>query len=208
MNIHYEIQPLFPRPLYKSKVDVGLTEEAVDFIKNQETFENPSNAISTNKNLLESSLLEKLNESIHLHLNIFLKEIMGITDCEAYITQSWSLVNMPGQGMHEHSHSNSLISGSYYFTDMPEPGSSMVFNRYPGNQCILKPNLDEEKINYYNMPNMPVQMEKHDLFLFPSNVSHQIEKNHSSKPRYSIAFNSFVRGKLGCYDYANLLTLN
>jgi len=208
MTIHYEIQPLFPKPLYKSKVDVGLTEESIDFIKNQKTFENPSNLISINKSLLENPILEKLNEAIHIHLNIFLKEIMGVKDCVAYITQSWSLVNMPGHGMHEHSHSNSLISGSYYFTDMPDPGSDMVFNRYVGNQSILKPNLDEGKINYYNMPDMPVQMEKHDLFLFPSDVSHQIEKNRSSKPRYSIAFNSFVRGKLGHYDYANLLTLN
>jgi uncharacterized protein (TIGR02466 family) len=205
MTIHYEVHPLFPKPLYKTKVDVGLSKEAIDFILHQEMYENPSNSISINKNLLESPVLEKLNESIHVHLNIFLKEIMGAKDCEAYITQSWSLMNMPGHGMHEHSHSNSLISGSYYFTDMPEPGSDMVFNRYTGNQSRLKLNLDEEKISYYNMMNMPVQMEKHDLFLFPSDVSHQIEKNQSTEPRYSIAFNSFVKGKLGDYDYANLL---
>ena len=84
----------------------------------------------------------------------------------------------------------------------------MVVNRYTGNQSRLKLNLDEQKISYYNMMNMPVQMEKHDLFLFPSDVSHQIEKNQSTEPRYSIAFNSFVKGKLGDYDYANLLILN
>jgi uncharacterized protein (TIGR02466 family) len=205
MTVHYEVHPLFPKPLYKSKIDVGLDDEAIDFIINQEMYENPSNAISINKNLLESPLLEKLNESIHLHLNIFLKEIMGAIDCEAYITQSWSLINMPGQGMHEHSHSNSLISGSYYFTDMPEPGADMVFNRYTGNQSRLKLNLDEEKTSYYNMMNMNVQMEKNDLFLFPSDVSHSIEKNSSNQPRYSIAFNSFVKGQLGQYDHANLL---
>jgi len=205
MKINYEVHPLFPKPLYKSKVDVGLDDEAIDFIINQDMYENPSNAISINKNLLESSILEKLNESIHLHLNIFLKEIMGAKDCEAYITQSWSLKNMPGQGMHEHSHSNSIISGSYYFTDMPDPGSNMVFNRYKGNQSRLKLNLDEEKTSYYNMLSMDVDMEKHDLFLFPSDVSHHIEKNLSNQPRYSIAFNSFVKGQLGQYDHANLL---
>ena len=77
MTVHYEVHPLFPKPLYKSKIDVGLDDEAIDFIINQEMYENPSNAISINKNLLESPLLEKLSESIHLHLNIFLKEIMG-----------------------------------------------------------------------------------------------------------------------------------
>ena len=81
----------------------------------------------------------------------------------------------------------------------------MVFNRYTGNQSRLKLNLDEEKTSYYNMMNMNVQMEKNDLFLFPSDVSHSIEKNSSNQPRYSIAFNSFVKGQLGQYDHANLL---
>ena len=76
MTIHYEVHPLFPKPLYKTKVDVGLSKEAIDFILHQEMYENPSNSISINKNLLESPVLQKLNESINVHLNIFLKEII------------------------------------------------------------------------------------------------------------------------------------
>ena len=44
MTIHYEVHPLFPKPLYKTKVDVGLSKEAIDFILHQEMYENPSNS--------------------------------------------------------------------------------------------------------------------------------------------------------------------
>jgi ectoine hydroxylase-related dioxygenase (phytanoyl-CoA dioxygenase family) len=37
----------------------------------------------------------------------------------------------------------------------------------------------------------------HDILLFPSDLTHQAEPNLSDKPRYSIAFNCFVKGKLG-----------
>ena len=132
---------------------------------------------------------------------------MGARDCKAYITQSWSLINMPGQGMHEHSHSNSIISGSYYFNDLPEPGSDMVFNRYVGNQIPIKLNLDEDKQNQYNTMDVAVRMEKHDLLMFPSDISHYVDNNMSDKPRHSIAFNAFVKGQLGEYDRSNLLMI-
>ena len=200
----YDVYPLFPRPVYRTKVDV---EVDVDFILNQKMKNNSSNSMSVTQNLLSDSKLQKLNLQIIQHLNIFLHEFMGAKDCEAYITQSWSLINMPGQGMHEHSHPNSLISGSYYFNDLPSPGSNLVFNRYTGNQVPLKFNLDPEKVNEYNNMNVSVPMEKNDLLLFPSDISHYVDINNSTFPRHSIAFNAFVRGQLGNEEETNVLVI-
>ena len=203
-NKLYDVYPLFPRPLYRSKVDVGVD---VDFILSQEMRDNNTNLMSINQNLLSETRLEKLYLEITKHLNFFLSEFLGAKNCEAYITQSWSLFNMPGHGMHEHSHSNSLISGSYYFTDMPKPDSDMVFNRYTGNQMPLKFSLDEEKINEYNTMDVSVKVEKHDVIIFPSDISHYVADNLSNSPRHSIAFNAFVRGQLGDHNKSNLLMI-
>lgn len=205
--IPHDVFPLFPRPLYKTKVDIGLREKEINFILNQEMKNNHSNFMSVNQSLLDDPILEGLHTAITVHLQQFLTEVMGARDCKAYITQSWSLINMPGQGMHEHSHSNSIISGSYYFNDLPEPGSDMVFNRYVGNQIPIKLNLDENKQNQYNTMDIAVRMEKHDLLMFPSDISHYVDNNMSDKPRHSIAFNAFVKGQLGEYDRSNLLMI-
>ena len=83
----------------------------------------------------------------------------------------------------------------------------MVFNRYVGNQIPIKLNLDEDKQNQYNTMDVAVRMEKHDLLMFPSDISHYVDNNMSDKPRHSIAFNAFVKGQLGEYDRSNLLMI-
>ena len=61
-------------------------------------------------------------------LDTYAAEVLGIKQ-RLYLTQSWSLINEPGVGMHGHTHSNSLVSGSLYFTDLPQPVAGMIFTR-------------------------------------------------------------------------------
>ena len=50
-------------------------------------------------------------------------------------------------------------------------------------------------------------MNKNEIFLFPSDISHSVSRNDSQHPRRSIAFNCFIRGELGGYDTSNQLFL-
>jgi uncharacterized protein (TIGR02466 family) len=167
--------------------------------------QNSQNLISKHRYILNKPELETLSRGIQKYLDIYSSEIMGIKE-KLYITQSWSLINEPGIGMHAHAHSNSLVSGSFYYEEMPEPVSPMVFQRYNNYQPFKFVVVDEKK-NEFNTSDAYVSMKKGNLFLFPSDLQHHIEPNQSDKPRYSIAFNCFIRGTLGVYQDANELHL-
>jgi len=83
-------------------------------------------------------------------LDIYAGEVMGIPQ-KLYVTQSWSLINMPNIGMHGHSHSNSIVSGSLYYCDMPTPLSNMIFNRHNDYQR-LEITPERGRRNIYNTP--------------------------------------------------------
>ena len=149
--------------------------------------------------------MQSIADAVQEVLDIYAREVMGIPQ-QLYVTQSWSLLNEPDVGMHGHSHSNSLISGSLYYTDLPEPVAKMVFDRHKSYQQLeLIP--DQEKTNIYNAPMNVITPRKGELLLFPSGLQHFVEPNSSPLPRHSIAFNTFIKGKLGDYRDVSELTL-
>jgi ectoine hydroxylase-related dioxygenase (phytanoyl-CoA dioxygenase family) len=82
----------------------------------------------------------------------------------------------------------------------------MVFNRHRGYQQLeLSP--DRQKRNIYNTTANSVEPKQGEVILFSSGLQHLVEKNKSAQPRYSIAFNSFIKGKLGSYRDVSELTI-
>jgi ectoine hydroxylase-related dioxygenase (phytanoyl-CoA dioxygenase family) len=82
----------------------------------------------------------------------------------------------------------------------------MVFTRYDSYQQIDLP-PDPEKRNIYNSPINRVVPKQDDVLLFSSRLTHMVEQNQSSQPRHSIAFNTFVKGKLGNHRAVTELSL-
>ena len=204
-SIDYEVQPLFAEPFLRADIGNAITNEQVEFIKNLKMVHNQQNLISENLYIFEEPELASIKEAVQEVLDIFAKEVMGIPQ-KLYVTQSWSLVNHPNVGMHGHSHSNSLISGSLYYTDLPAPVSNMIFDRHRTYQQLeLTPERD--KRNIFNTKMNVVTPQRNDLILFSSGLQHFVETNRSSEPRYSIAFNTFIKGKLGDYRDVSELTL-
>ena len=204
-SINYEVQPLFAEPFLRADIGHAITNDQVAFIKNLKMVDNHQNLISENLYIFEEPELASIKEAVHEALDIFAKEVMGIPQT-LYVTQSWSLINHPNVGMHGHSHSNSLISGSLYYTDLPAPASNMIFDRHRSYQQLqLTP--EREKQNIFNTPMNVVTPQRNDLILFSSGLQHFVETNQSSEPRYSIAFNTFIKGKLGDYRDVSELTL-
>jgi len=191
----YEVQPLFAEPFFRTNISDSIGEEEINFIKNLKMVPNKANLISDNLYIFEEPELVELKHAVQEVLDFYASEVMGITQ-SLYVTQSWALVNQPNIGMHGHSHSNSLISGSLYYTDLPTPGSSMVFDRHKSYQQLQLTPL-KEKQNIYNTPLNIVTPNAGEVFLFASGLQHFVEANTSTEPRFSIAFNTFIKGTLG-----------
>ncbi len=167
--------------------------------------ENQTNLISDNLYIFEEKELRSLKKAVHEALDIFAKDVMGISQ-KLYVTQSWSLINPPGVGMHGHTHSNSIVSGSLYYADMPSPPAGMLFERHRTYQQIeLHP--EKGKVNIFNTNQNILIPEKNDLFLFSSSLQHFVHENTSDQPRYSIAFNTFIKGEIGNFRDVSALRL-
>ncbi|MCZ6616668.1 MAG: TIGR02466 family protein [Gammaproteobacteria bacterium] len=202
---NYEVEPLFAEPYFRADIGHAIDDEQITFIKNLKMVINRTNMISENLYIFEEPELEKIKSAVQEALDIYAREVMGVTQ-ELFVTQSWSLINHPNVGMHGHSHSNSVVSGSLYFCDLPAPAANMVFDKHKAYQQ-LELNPEKDKQNIYNTPLNVVTPRKNEVILFSSGLQHFVEPNGSDEPRYSIAFNSFIRGKLGSYRDVSELTI-
>ena len=201
----HEVYPMFVEPYFRANIAGTITPQQIAFIKNLKMVNNPENMISENLYIFEEPELKSIKDTVQEVLDIYARDVLCISQ-QIYVTQSWSLVCMPNAGMHGHSHSNSILSGSLYYCELPDPPSSMVFTRHTTYQQIELP-PEPGKRNIYNSPINRVTPRQDDILLFSSRLTHLVEQNKSGQPRYSIAFNTFVKGQLGDYRAVTELKL-
>lgn len=200
-----DIQPLFATPYMRADISHAVTPEQVEYIHNLKMIRNRDNLISEDLYIFHHPELKQLGDAIQEALDIYAQKVMGIEQ-RMVITQSWALMNPPGVGMHAHSHSNSMVSGSVYYDALPEPVSRVFFDKHTMYQQIeLIPSRDRQ--NLYNTPVNVITPKQGEVIMFPSDINHQIEANGSKEPRRAIAFNSFVKGKIGNYRDVSELTI-
>lgn len=199
-----DIQPLFATPYMRADVSHAITPKQVEHIKNLEMRKNRTNYISEDLYIFKHKELASIAKAIQEALDIYAQKIMGISQ-SIEVTQSWGLMSPPGVGMHAHSHSNSIVSGSLYYCDLPQPPSRLIFDRYTAyRQIELNPRPDSH--NLYNTPTNVVTPKTGEVLLFPSDVNHMVETNNTQHPRHVIAFNAFVKGKIGDYRDVSEIT--
>jgi uncharacterized protein (TIGR02466 family) len=203
--VSHEVYPMFVEPYFRANIAGSITAAQIEYIKNLKMVNNPENMISENLYIFEEPELKSVKDAVQEVLDIYARDVMCIPQ-RIYVTQSWSLICMPNAGMHGHSHSNSILSGSLYYCELPDPPSSMIFTRHVSYQQIELPPA-KEKRNIYNSPINRITPRPNDILLFSSRLTHLVEPNQSVKPRYSIAFNTFVKGQLGDYRAVTELKL-
>lgn len=201
----FDVKPLFAEPYLITNIADAISPKQVDFIKSIKMQQNQMNHISDELYLFNRPELRSVRKAVQEVLATFASDVLGIEQV-LDVTQSWALMNPPGAGMHAHTHSNSVVSGSLYYAPMPDPPGNMVFERANGYQQ-LELRVSEGKQNVYNTPRNAVVPKQGDLVLFSSSIMHFVEPNQSSQNRYSIAFNSFVRGKIGSFRDVSELKL-
>ncbi len=204
-QLNYDVQTLFATPFFRASISDAISREQIDFIKNLKMIRNRDNLISENLYIFNEPELKSIKDAVQAALDIYTGEVMGLEQ-RLYVTQSWDLVNPPGVGMHSHAHSNSLVSGSLYFSPLPDPPARIIFDRHVMYQR-LELNPAPGKQNIYNTPVNVITPKQGDVLLFPSEINHLVESNQASEDRWAIAFNCFIEGTLGSYRDVSELKL-
>lgn len=201
----YEVQPLFAEPFFRASIAGAITREQVEHIQSLKMVENQVNLISEDLYIFEDPKLASIAAAVQDVLDLYSREVMGVSQ-KLYVTQSWALINPPGVGMHGHTHSNSIVSGSLYYCELPTPPARMIFDRHRMYQQIeLVP--EQDKVNLFNTSRNVVEPRAGEVFLFASSLHHLVEPNRSARPRHSIAFNTFLKGKIGSHRDVSQLVL-
>jgi uncharacterized protein (TIGR02466 family) len=198
---NYSLDLLFPIPVYKTNIGL-ISEEQWQFVTSQTYTPRVTGTYGRDDTkVLEIPLFLNLKNKITQHLDFFSREIFK-HDVEIYITHSWLNYN-PTKSYHNlHRHSNSVYSGAYYIT-VPENCPNLIF---------ASPNIPMFEIlptdyNVCNSTSWEIPVKNGDLVLFPSTLMHEVSENNGGDERYTLSFNTFLKGEVGIPGADNHITI-
>jgi len=190
------IHPLFPEPVYASKLDRVLTKEELKILNEhkKKTKKNAGNSRTKDSYVLEHKTLNNLKKDLHTKvMDYFDKVICTDNPITPYITQSWFNYTKSDQFHHKHNHPNSLISGVFYINADKEV-DSITFHKDFLEDGIK---LNTTKYNMFNAISCTFPVETGNILLFPSSLIHGVGKKKGNNIRISLSFNVFIKGTIG-----------
>ena len=194
--IESTINSIFPTPIYMSKLDRKLTPLELKFIdKNKKTFtKNDGNITSNNNYILNEKPFTNIKKELDLRVkDYFEKVISSTTTVTPYITQSWLNYTETNQFHHKHEHPNSLVSGVFYINCHKELDKIKFFKK--DIYQMIKP--ETKNWNLWNSETWWFTVKTSDIIMFPSSLTHMVETKEGNNTRISLAFNVFIKGKIG-----------
>jgi len=186
---------LFPTPIYMSKLNRELTNKELSFINKNKLniYKNEGNITSEDNYVLDNKIFKNLKKELYLKVkDYFDKIICSKNDVVPYITQSWLNYTETNQYHHKHAHPNSLVSGVFYINCNEEFDKINFFNE---KYNTIK--IEAKNWNIWNSENWWFPVKTKDIILFPSSLTHMVETKKGDNTRISLAFNVFVKGKVG-----------
>ena len=207
-----EIMNLFPTPLLYGTLDRDLTKEernCIDGLCEVHNMRSNGNANSISKDtyVLRRPELKDLNTWLTTMSDQFLKNIFSPNgEFELYITQSWLNVTKPGERHHRHRHPNSILSGTFYIQTIPND-RIQVYADTTSHPLLYAYDFEFKNQNMHNAWSYSQTIKTNDLVIFSSNLEHSVPVNKSNEIRISLAFNTFMRGKVGNSIYLTELVL-
>jgi uncharacterized protein (TIGR02466 family) len=106
----------------------------------------------------------------------------------------WAVVNGPGSSNKLHTHPFNYLSGVFYLQVPPDSGPLVFWDPRPQSDVLLPPKKPEESIHISNRVSWAPK--SNDLILFPSWLSHEVEKNNSTEERIVLSFNLELKRRL------------
>lgn len=193
---------LFPVPVYSVQLngDDFLEEENFlkkVFMKNSKDVDYKGVILrtdfTTNYFYLNYPEVVRMKEAFQKYLQIFMNNVMGITGT-ATITFSWLNLLTKDRTIPAHTHSNSIITGVYYF-QVPD-NTSITFHKtmnYSSPQFELDPVTrcrDYFSSSECAFQTVSIPIKRGMLLLFPANLSHSVKRVDSDDLRWSLGFDS------------------
>ena len=211
------IQGLFPIPLGIYELNRKLTTNEVEFCKNQKFRENEYShmmriaKISANTSVLFSETLSHLREFIEGSLRTYCEDVYGFTHekNEIYITQSWINETSPNERFENHFHENSLVSGVFYIDVNENDRIEFVTPHKTSfvHAMMVSGEPYPQELSVYNANTWWMPSKVGTLYLFPSTLPHGVPLVNGKSKRYSLSFNTFIRGEIGNYKDLTVLKL-
>ena len=194
-SMNSEITSIFPIPIYMSKLERELNKKELLFINETKlnVYKNEGNTTSKDVYILNHKKFKNLKTELNLRIkDYFDKIICSSNKITPYITQSWLNYTETNQYHHKHNHPNSLISGILYI-NTDEKFDKINFFKDIYNAIDIESN----EWNLWNSKSWWFQVKTGDIILFPSSLTHMVEKKEGTNTRISLAFNVFIKGIIG-----------
>jgi len=192
------IQNLFPTPIYMTHMDRPFTKQELKFVEDQKNHctKNQGNIHTKDNYILNRKEFKNIKKFLDQCCKDYLERIICPKDnLELYITQSWLNYTEKNEFHHRHEHPNSIISGVLYFDSDKDNDMIKFFSKIRYEQ--VKPEIDENKFNFWNSGSWWFPVETGQLVMFPSSTTHQVDTKKGNNTRVSLAFNTFYKGILG-----------
>jgi uncharacterized protein (TIGR02466 family) len=189
------ISGIFPTPIYVSKLNRELSKKEIDFIEKSKLnfYKNEGNITSTNNYILNEKTFSLLKKDLDLRIQDYFDKIISpANNITPYITQSWLNYTETNQYHHKHAHPNSLVSGVFYINCNEEFDKIKFFNE---KYQTIRPEVKDW--NIWNSESWWFSVKTGDVILFPSSLTHMVETKQGDNTRISLAFNVFIKGKIG-----------
>ena len=197
------ILEVFPEPIYKGSAVFSESElHYFGTARAKGDYRNTyGNSTSNDSFVLDRPELAELKAVVEVHLDNYLRDIVGASGVKLEITQSWINFNDYSTSHHTHTHVNSIVSGVIYIT--PDPAPLVVFRKH--DYFPIRPMITN--MTEYNNPMKVIDVKQGDILLFPSQLPHGVQANKTNKTRTSLAFNTFYKGSLGSKQNLTYLEL-
>ena len=193
-----KIFSLFSIPVYLTRLNKNLSKKELSFVNliKNDVYKNEGNITTNDGYVLEREVFKNLKNELNLIVQDYFNTVINATnDVVPYITQSWLNYTEKDQFHHRHSHPNSLVSGVVYLAANKEFDKIKFFKR--NTYQVIKPQINGW--NEWNSESWWCSVSTGDVLLFPSSLTHMVEYKKGDNTRISLAFNTFVKGKLGNY---------
>ena len=189
------IHSIFPTPVYFSKLNRKFLKKELDVFENYKNnfVKNLGNVTSNNSYILNLKPLKKLKKDIEIFINDYFDKIIVTSNkIKPFITQSWLNYTKENEFHHIHEHPNSLVSGVFYI-NADINNDKIIFHNNKYNQIDLM----SKEFNLYNSRSWFFPVETNQIILFPSSTTHSVGQKKGNNTRLSLAFNVFIKGKIG-----------
>ncbi len=186
--------PLFPTAVGMFDLGREFSKNELSFINKLEKRPNMGNLTSLDNYIFKNKKLSKLQDFCLESAGKYVESVICPKhEISLYITQSWANYTDKNHYHHKHAHPNSVVSG-VLFIQTEDKKDSIVFYREERYRQI---DIPTENFNEFNSQSWWVPAVTGKLMIFPSSLTHSVEKTVSDKTRISISFNTFIKGTVG-----------